>query len=121
MLTENETRTLIEFINKSFGLDVSENLKPIALAELNKFKKFIEAIPSMKSDAKAVLNGFFGDRLEEADSTTATPMTLLTRDTNGELYEFFEPPKAAKKNICFLVLFHAKIFLHLRGIAKKIV
>ena len=39
MLTENETRTLIKFINKSFGLDVSENLKPIALAELNKFKK----------------------------------------------------------------------------------
>lgn len=39
MVTENETRTLIEFINKSFGLDVSENLKPIALAELNKFKK----------------------------------------------------------------------------------
>ena len=39
MLTENEKRTLTEFINKSFGLDVSENLKPIALAELNKFKK----------------------------------------------------------------------------------
>ena len=39
MLTTTETRTLIEFINKSFGLDLSENLKPIALSELNKFKK----------------------------------------------------------------------------------
>ena len=39
MLAENETRSLIEFINKFFGLDLSENLKPIALSELNKFKK----------------------------------------------------------------------------------
>ena len=39
MLTTTETHTLIEFINKSFGLDLSENLKPIALSELNKFKK----------------------------------------------------------------------------------
>ena len=39
MLTTNETHTLIEFINKSFGLDLSENLKPIALSELNNFKK----------------------------------------------------------------------------------
>ena len=39
MLTENETRSLIEFINKFFGLDLSENLKPIALSELTKFKK----------------------------------------------------------------------------------
>ena len=39
MLTATETRTLIEFINNSFGLDLSENLKPIALSELNKFKK----------------------------------------------------------------------------------
>ena len=39
MLAENETRSLIEFINKFFGLDLSENLKPIAISELNKFKK----------------------------------------------------------------------------------
>ena len=39
MLTENETRSLIEFINKFFGLDLSENLKPIAISELNKFKR----------------------------------------------------------------------------------
>ncbi len=39
MLTENETRALVEFINKFFGLDLSENLKPIALSELTKFKK----------------------------------------------------------------------------------
>ena len=39
MLTTTETHTLIEFINKSFGLDLSENLKPIALSELDKFKK----------------------------------------------------------------------------------
>ena len=39
MLNENETRSLIEFINKFFGLDLSENLKPIAISELNKFKK----------------------------------------------------------------------------------
>ena len=39
MLTENETRALIEFTNKFFGLDLSENLKPIALSELTKFKK----------------------------------------------------------------------------------
>ena len=38
MLAENETRSLIEFINKFFGLDLSENLKPIAISELNKFK-----------------------------------------------------------------------------------
>ena len=42
MLTEAETHTLIEFINKSFGLDLSENLKPIALSELNKFKNLNE-------------------------------------------------------------------------------
>ena len=39
MLNENETRSLIEFINKFFGLDLSENLKPIAISELDKFKK----------------------------------------------------------------------------------
>ena len=39
MLTKNETRALIEFTNKFFGLDLSENLKPIALSELTKFKK----------------------------------------------------------------------------------
>ena len=39
MLTQKETRALIEFTNESFGLDVSEDLKPIALSELNKFKK----------------------------------------------------------------------------------
>ena len=39
MLNENETRSLIEFLNKFFGLDLSENLKPIAISELNKFKK----------------------------------------------------------------------------------
>ena len=39
MLTQNETRSLIKFINKFFGLDLSENLKPIAISELNKFKK----------------------------------------------------------------------------------
>ena len=39
MLTENETRSLTEFTNKFFGLDLSENLKPIAISELNKFKK----------------------------------------------------------------------------------
>ena len=39
MLAENETRSLIEFINKFFGLDLSKNLKPIAISELNKFKK----------------------------------------------------------------------------------
>ena len=39
MLTENETRALIQFTNKFFGLDLSENLKPIALSELNKFKE----------------------------------------------------------------------------------
>ena len=39
MLNENETRSLVEFLNKFFGLDLSENLKPIAISELNKFKK----------------------------------------------------------------------------------
>ena len=39
MLTENETRAVIEFTNKFFGLDLSENLNPIALSELTKFKK----------------------------------------------------------------------------------
>ncbi len=39
MLNENETRSLIEFLNKFFGLDLSEYLKPIAISELNKFKK----------------------------------------------------------------------------------
>ena len=39
MLNEHETRSLIEFTNKFFGLDLSENLKPIAISELNKFKK----------------------------------------------------------------------------------
>ena len=53
MLTENETRALIEFINKSFGLDLSENLKPIALSELNKFKKINKII-----DLEDFLNKF---------------------------------------------------------------
>ena len=44
MLTEKETRALIEFTNKFFGLDLSENLKPIALSELNKFKKINKII-----------------------------------------------------------------------------
>ena len=39
MLNENETRSLVEFLNKFLGLDLSENLKPIAISELNKFKK----------------------------------------------------------------------------------
>ena len=53
MLTEDETRALVEFINKFFGLDLSENLKPIALSELNKFKK-IHGI----NDLKYFLNKF---------------------------------------------------------------
>jgi len=53
MLTENETRALIEFINKSFGLDLSENLKPIALSELNKFKRINKII-----DLEDFLNKF---------------------------------------------------------------
>ena len=44
MLTENETRSLIEFINKFFGLDLSENLKPIAISELSRFKKINKII-----------------------------------------------------------------------------
>ena len=39
MLKEKETRALVDFTNKFFGLDISEDLKPIALSELNKFKK----------------------------------------------------------------------------------
>ena len=39
MLEVKETRALVDFTNKFFGLDISEDLKPIALSELNKFKK----------------------------------------------------------------------------------
>jgi len=39
MLKEKETRALVDFTNKFFGLDISEDLKPIALSELKKFKK----------------------------------------------------------------------------------
>ncbi len=53
MLTQKETRALIEFTNESFGLDVSEDLKPIALSELNKFKKINKI-----SDLQDFLNKF---------------------------------------------------------------
>ena len=39
MLSETEIHALIKFTNKFYGLDLSENLKPIALSELTKFKK----------------------------------------------------------------------------------
>ena len=39
MLKEKEIRALVDFTNKFFGLDISEDLKPIALSELSKFKK----------------------------------------------------------------------------------
>ena len=39
MLKDKETHALVDFTNKFFGLDISEDLKPIALSELNKFKK----------------------------------------------------------------------------------
>lgn len=53
MLNENETHAVIKFINKSFGLDLSENLKPIALSELVKFKKINRII-----DLEDFLNRF---------------------------------------------------------------
>ena len=44
MLKEKETRALANFTNKFFGLDISEDLKPIALSEkeLDRLEETIE-------------------------------------------------------------------------------
>ena len=53
MLKDKETRALVDFTNKFFGLDISEDLKPIALSELKKFKKTHKI-----SDLAELLNNF---------------------------------------------------------------
>ena len=69
MLTATETRTLIEFINKSFGLDLSENLKPIALSELSKFKKENKIISHIAvTFTLLILIALFFTRLEKSIS-----------------------------------------------------
>jgi triacylglycerol lipase len=62
------------------GVDQSE-VRSTEASGVGSMLKLLSAIPGRRDDAVAIVNGLFGDALDDRDSRFATPMTIRAGDT----------------------------------------